>query len=132
MNSLIFRVASYVVLPLALALSLYLLWRGHNAPGGGFVAGLIAAAGVASYALPRNAQALRGLLPLDPLHILAWGVLIATLAGVPAWFGAQASMTHAWGYVGTLHLGTTLLFDIGVYLAVMGSIIAFLEFFLEP
>ena len=119
-------------MPIALALSLYLLWRGHNAPGGGFVAGLIAAAGVASYALPRNAQALRGLLPLDPLHILAWGVLIATLAGVPAWFGAQAYMTHAWGYVGTLHLGTTLLFDIGVYLAVMGSIIAFLEFFLEP
>ena len=67
MNSHILRVGSYVILPFALALSIYLLWRGHNEPGGGFVGGLIAAAGYATYILPRGYSALKKVLPFDTL-----------------------------------------------------------------
>ena len=59
MNPLILRVCGRLVLPVALAFSLFLLWRGHNEPGGGFVGGLMAAAGLAIYALPRGRAALR-------------------------------------------------------------------------
>ncbi|HLU14967.1 MAG TPA: MnhB domain-containing protein [Burkholderiaceae bacterium] len=131
MNSLILRVGSYVILPFALCLSLYLLWRGHNEPGGGFVGGLIAAAGYASYVLPRGYAALKRVLPVDCLHLMALGVGAAAISGVAGLLGGTAYLTHAWSSIGSLALGTALLFDIGVYLTVLGSILTFLGFFLE-
>lgn len=131
MNSMIFRMSSYVVLPFALVLSLYLLWRGHNEPGGGFVAGLIAAAGVASYALPRGHAALKRILPIDSLQLLAIGVAAALLSGIPGILAGNAFLTHQWTDLAGLAIGTALLFDIGVYLAVLGSITTFIGFFLE-
>ena len=131
MNSVIFRVGSSVVLPFALALSLYLLWRGHNEPGGGFIGGLIAAAGYACYALPRGHTALRQVLPIDSLQLLALGIGAALISGVAGLMGSGAYLTHAWTEMGGLALGTTLLFDIGVYLTVLGAILTFLSLFLE-
>lgn len=131
MNSVIFRVGSSVVLPFALALSLYLLWRGHNEPGGGFIGGLIAAAGYACYALPRGYTALRQVLPIDSLQLLALGIGAALISGVAGLMGSGAYLTHAWTEMGGLALGTTLLFDIGVYLTVLGAILTFLSLFLE-
>ncbi|MFC3340646.1 MnhB domain-containing protein [Paracandidimonas soli] len=131
MNSVVFKVGSSVVLPFALLLSLYLLWRGHNEPGGGFIGGLIAAAGYASYALPRGYAALKRVLPIDALQLLALGLGAALISGLPGLQGSLAYLTHAWTEVGTIALGTTLLFDIGVYLTVLGAILTFLSFFLE-
>lgn len=131
MNSIIFRVGSAVVLPFALALSLYLLWRGHNEPGGGFIGGLIAAAGYACYALPRGYTALRQVLPIDSLQLLALGLGAALVSGVAGLVGNTAYLTHVWTEIGGLALGTTLLFDIGVYLTVIGAILTFLSLFLE-
>ncbi|NYT23903.1 Na(+)/H(+) antiporter subunit B [Alcaligenaceae bacterium] len=131
MNSVIFRVGSCVILPFALLLSLYLLWRGHNEPGGGFIGGLIAAAGCASYALPRGYTALRKIVPIDSLQLLALGLGAALISGLPTLLGGQAYLTHAWGTIGGLALGTALLFDIGVYLTVLGAILTFLSLFLE-
>lgn len=131
MSSVIFRVGSSVVLPFALGLSLYLLWRGHNEPGGGFIGGLIAAAGYACYALPRNYTALRQVLPIDSLQLLALGLAAALVSGLAGLMGRNAYLTHAWMEIGNLALGTTLLFDIGVYLAVLGAILTFLSLFLE-
>ena len=131
MNSIILRVGSTVILPFALALSLYLLWRGHNEPGGGFIGGLIAAAGYASYALPRGYTALRQVLPIDSLQLLALGLGAALISGLPAFLGEHAYLTHAWTELAGTALGTTLLFDIGVYLTVLGAILTFLSLFLE-
>lgn len=131
MNSLILKVGSYVILPFALALSLYLLWRGHNEPGGGFVGGLIAAAGYATYVLPRGFSALKRVLPVDTLQLLSLGLGAAGISGIAGLAGDSAYLTHAWTDIGSIALGTALLFDIGVYLTVLGSILTFLGFFLE-
>lgn len=131
MNSLILRVGSYVILPFALCLSLYLLWRGHNEPGGGFVAGLIAAAGYTTYVLPRSYSALKKVLPFDCLQLLALGLGAAGISGIAGLMGGTAYLTHAWMDIGSVALGTALLFDIGVYLTVLGSILTFLSFFME-
>lgn len=131
MNSVIFRVGSAVILPFALALSLCLLWRGHNEPGGGFIGGLIAAAGYACYALPRGYTALRQVLPIDSLQLLALGLGAALVSGVAGLVRNTAYLTHVWTEIGGLALGTTLLFDIGVYLTVIGAILTFLSLFLE-
>lgn len=131
MNSLILKVGSYVILPFALCLSLYLLWRGHNEPGGGFVGGLIAAAGYTTYVLPRGYAALKKVLPVDCRHLLALGLASAGISGLAGLLNSSAYLTHAWVDVGSLALGTALLFDIGVYLTVLGSILTFLSFFLE-
>lgn len=131
MNSIIFKVGSTVVLPFALLLSLYLLWRGHNEPGGGFIGGLIAAAGYACYALPRGYASLRHVLPIDSLQLLALGLGAALISGLAGLMGNTAYLTHAWTEVAGIALGTTLLFDIGVYLTVLGAILTFLSLFLE-
>lgn len=131
MNSIIFRVGSHVILPFALGLSLYLLWRGHNEPGGGFIGGLIAAAGYACYALPRDYAALRRILPVDSIYLLGLGLGAALVSGLGGLFAGEAYLTHAWTMLGSLALGTTLLFDIGVYLTVLGAILTFLSLFLE-
>ena len=131
MSSIILRTGSSVILPFALALSLFLLWRGHNEPGGGFIGGLIAAAGYASYALPRGYTALRRVLPVDPLQLLALGLAAALISGIFGLMGGQAYLTHVWTDLGGIALGSTLLFDIGVYLTVIGAIMTFVGLFLE-
>jgi len=131
MSSIIFRVGSTVVLSFALLLSLYLLWRGHNEPGGGFIRGLIAAAGYTCYGLPRGNTALRRVLPIDPLHLLALGVGAALISGMFGLVKDSAYLTHAWAEVAGITLGTPLLFDAGVYLTVLGAILTFVELFLE-
>ncbi|AEC19763.1 monovalent cation/proton antiporter subunit, putative [Pusillimonas sp. T7-7] len=131
MNSIIFRVGSSVILPFALLLSLFLLWRGHNEPGGGFIGGLVAAAGYASYALPRGHTALRKVLPISPMLLLALGLSAALASGLAGLIGNAAYLTHAWIAIGGVAVGTTLLFDIGVYLTVLGAILTFLSLFLE-
>lgn len=131
MSSLIFRVCSTLILPFALLLSLYLLWRGHNEPGGGFVGGLVAAAGFASFALPRDQGALKRLLPIDSLQLMALGLAVALLSGLASLLAGGAYLTHVWTEIGGVAIGTALMFDIGVYLTVLGSIISFLRFFLE-
>lgn len=131
MNSIIFRVGSSVVLPFALLLSLFLLWRGHNDPGGGFIGGLIAAAGYACYALPRGKTALRQVLPIDSLQLLGLGLAAALVSGLFGLMDSAAFLTHAWTDLAGLAIGTTLLFDIGVYLTVIGAILTFLSLFLE-
>ena len=131
MNLLIFRVGSIVILPFALLLSLYLLWRGHNEPGGGFVGGLIAAAGYICYALPNGMVAFKRVLPLDTLYILALGLTCALLSGLFGLLANTAYLTHAWMEVAGIAVGIVLLFDVGVYLAVLGAVLTFFTLFLE-
>jgi multicomponent Na+:H+ antiporter subunit B len=128
MNSLILRTASHFLLPLLLIFSVFLLLRGHDEPGGGFIAGLVAAAAISLYLFSMGIKAARQVLWVDPRNLLGVGLTLAVLSGVPAIFHGQAFFTAQWWPVtlplfGTLKLSTPLLFDIGVYLVVVGSVL---------
>ncbi|MFA7664864.1 MAG: MnhB domain-containing protein [Burkholderiaceae bacterium] len=132
MNDLILRLAGRFLLPMALAFSLYLLWRGHNEPGGGFVGGLIGAAGFTVYGLPRGRSRLLAALRWPPAGIAGCGLLLALLSGIPGLLSGAPFLTHQWRiWEGGLALGTALVFDMGVYLAVLGSVCAFVSFYLD-
>ena len=75
MNSLILLTSSRIVLPVAMLFSVYVLLRGHNEPGGGFVGGLIAAAGIAVHGLPRGRNALLRLLKVSPKTLIGAGLV---------------------------------------------------------
>ena len=131
-TSLILHFASRLMLPIALVYSVYLLWRGHNEPGGGFVGGLIAAAGFTVYALPRGQVPLTTILLLPPLTIAGSGVLLALSSGLPSLLAGQPHLTHQWvTFSSGFALGTPLMFDLGVYLAVLGAVLTFLSHYLE-
>ncbi len=123
MDSLILRTGVRLLLPLMLLFSVFILWRGHNEPGGGFVGGLICAVGFALHALAFGVKAMRDMLKVDPRSILGTGLLVGILPGFLGAFSGEPYMTAQW--LGAL--GTPVLFDIGVYLVVVGAILAMVQ-----
>ena len=126
-RSLILVAASRVLMPLLLLYALFLLWRGHNAPGGGFVGGLVAASAFVLYSLTAGVDAGRQALRVDPLTLLSVGLGVALISGLPGLLAGGTFMTAVWGTgeFGDLQLtlGTPLLFDVGVFLAVLGVVL---------
>ncbi|WP_206030324.1 MnhB domain-containing protein [Roseomonas sp. AR75] len=126
--SLILRVSAPLLLWVPMAVSVYLLIRGHNAPGGGFVGGLVASAGLVFYAISRGQEAALRAMRLPPASWCGIGLLTALGSGLLAWLDPSAGyLTHRWWFPDisvTLPLGTALVFDIGVYLTVIGTITA--------
>ncbi len=131
MNSLIFAAFSRILFGVMLVVSVYVLYRGHNEPGGGFVGGLIAAAGFATLALARGVEVARATLRFEPMTVIGFGILAALLSGLPGLWLDGSFLTHQWLVLGNFHLGTTLLFDIGVYLVVLGGILSLILRFYE-
>ena len=124
-DSLILTVSSRYLLAFALPLSVFVLLRGHNEPGGGFIGGLIGAIGLGFHALVQGAGATRRLIRLDPIAIAGTGLLMALASGLPAVFlHAEPFLTQQW--LDGLPIGTALVFDIGVYLVVVGFALGFL------
>lgn len=109
-----------------LGAALWLLLRGHNAPGGGFVAALVAVAATAAHALVFGVAAARARLPFGPLSLSAFGLALAAASGLPALALGQAFLTHWWGELAmgalALKISTVLLFDLGVALCVWGAL----------
>jgi len=131
MPSLILRTAARYVFPLLLLVSVYLLLRGHHEPGGGFVGGLAAAAGYILYALAYDAAAARRLLRVDSRLILSSGLLLAACSTLPAMLVGKPCMTALWCTLRIpglprIELGTPLVFDVGVYLLVLGVTVTFI------
>ena len=125
-RALIAEVLLRLLYPLLLVASLWVLLRGHNAPGGGFVGGLMATAASAAWALTFSAGAARHRLPLAPARLATLGVGLAIGSGLPALLTGRPFLTHLWftlplGFT-ELPLSTVLLFDLGVYLAVWGTL----------
>lgn len=114
----------YAVILLA---SWWVLFRGHNEPGGGFIGGLVAVSASVLWAVANGSRAAAHRLPLrSPLKLAAAGVGLAAVSGLPAWWQGQAYLTHWWGElplgVTSWPVSTVLLFDIGVYLCVWGAL----------
>ena len=121
-NSPIFRTAARLLMPLLLLFSVFLLLRGHNEPGGGFVGGLVAAAAFALYAIAFGVQRARQALLVSPLTLLGAGLLIALLGGVPAVLRGEPFLSAVWAS-GPVPLGTPAVFDVGVFLVVAGVVL---------
>lgn len=122
-QSLILSTAALYILPLLLLFSFFLLLRGHNEPGGGFVGGLVAAAAFSLYALAFDVERTRKLLRAEPRNLIGVGLLISLASGLYSWVQGGAFMEAIWGkqvYPVLGKLGTPLFFDIGVYLVVLG------------
>jgi multicomponent Na+:H+ antiporter subunit B len=123
-RSLILERVARWLLPVATLFALYLLLRGHNQPGGGFIAGLVTGCAVVLQAMAFGARRTRRhLAPL--MRVAPWvGVTIALASGLVAVAVGQPFLTHYHQYVplgaNRVFLSTTLIFDIGVYLAVVG------------
>lgn len=124
MNSLILRTATRLLIPLLVLFSIFLLLRGHNEPGGGFVGGLVASAGFALHGFAFHEQLTREALFLDTRLFIGVGLLIAVGSAIFPMFFGLPFMTGLWNelLIGGLKidLGTPVFFDIGVYLAVIG------------
>lgn len=122
MNSVILTTAARIVTGLMLLFSVYLLLRGHNEPGGGFVGGLVAASALFLHAIANGVATTRRLLRADPRTIAIVGVAIAITAGLFAAATDRPFLSGAWIFPAGLPLGTPLLFDVGVYLVVFGAV----------
>lgn len=128
MRSLILLTALRYMMPLLFLFSQFLLFRGHNHPGGGFVGGLAASAALALYVIGYDARAARALLRVEPRHFIALGLLTAGSSGLFSLVSGYPFMTGKWATLdlpgfGELHLGTPVFFDIGVYLVVIGVVV---------
>ena len=121
-NSAIFRTAARLLMPLLLLFSVFLLFRGHNQPGGGFVGGLIAAAAFALYAIAFGVQQARQALLVRPMTLLGAGLLIALVSGLPSVLRGRPFLTALWAS-GPVAVGTPALFDVGVFLVVAGVVL---------
>lgn len=125
MGPLVLRIGVILLLPITLLFSIFLLMRGHNLPGGGFIGGLVASCAVLLHLLAYGAQHVRTFSPITFRSLLPLGLSISLLAGLMGLFSGQPFLTGIWvtiptpGY-GDLKLGTPVLFDIGVYLVVIG------------
>ncbi len=129
MGTLIFRTFAPGLAALMVMFSVFVLLRGHDEPGGGFIAGLIAASGFAIYSIANGVENLRRALYFRPMSIAAAGLLLSMLSGLPALLQGKPFLTGLWWFVDLaddvkLKLSTVLLFDIGVWLVVVGAIVA--------
>jgi len=125
MQTLIFRTAAPYISSLMLLFSIFVLLRGHNEPGGGFIGGLIGASAAAVYGIAYGVPAVRKALYFHPMAISGSGLLLAALSGVFSIFHNMPLLTGIWGSIEllgtTLDIATVITFDIGVYLVVLGS-----------
>lgn len=125
MISLILRTATNFLMTVILLFSIFLFVRGHNEPGGGFVAGLMAAGAFTLYTIAYDAASTRRALKVDPLTLISVGLLVAAASGLLSLLRHEPFLTGQWGnfnlpLLPPLKIGTPLLFDLGVYLTVVG------------
>jgi multicomponent K+:H+ antiporter subunit A len=130
LEPLMLRMAARVMLPLALVVAVYIFWRGHNEPGGGFIAGLVAAVALVMQYMALGQERAESLLHgMAGRRFTRWigiGLGIAWLTGVGAFVLGKAFLTSAHGHphlpwLGDIPLATAALFDLGVFITVVGS-----------
>jgi multicomponent Na+:H+ antiporter subunit B len=134
MKSLILSTATRFLMPLILLLSIFVFFRGHNEPGGGFIGGLLAATAFALLEKAEGLDAARRALRFRPQSIAAVGLGCALVSGVWGGIEYDTFLKGVWPFVtiddhGNKHglpIGSIPLFDFGVYLVVLGTVCAIL------
>ncbi len=131
-RSLILETTVAAIFPTALLFSLFLLFAGHNAPGGGFVGGLVAGASFVLRYAEGSAPEVRRSGPLSPQLLLGSGLALAVLTGAASWVGGHQFLESATVSIqvpalGSVKASSTLAFDMGVYLVVVGLVLSVLR-----
>ncbi|MAY42462.1 MULTISPECIES: monovalent cation/H+ antiporter subunit A [unclassified Neptuniibacter] len=130
-HPMMLEMVSQTLLPLALLVSVYIFLRGHNLPGGGFIAGLITSVAIIQQYIAHGVLWIKPRINIDYQWLIAGGILIATLTGIGSWFFEQPFLTTWFDYfklpwVGKFELASAMLFDLGVYLTVVGAVMLIL------
>jgi multicomponent Na+:H+ antiporter subunit B len=127
MTSLILQTAARLLEPIMLLVALFLLLSGHNKPGGGFAGGLTAATAFVLHVIAFDLRSARRMLVVSPQALIGVGLLLGMGSGLPALLAGDPYMDARWTSLhipdlGVIKLGTPLLFDIGVFLVVVGVV----------
>lgn len=130
-SPLFLRMLMQPLLPLALAVALYLLLRGHNQPGGGFVAGLVTGVALLAQSLAYGAEHAQARLPRSYPAMLALGLAMAAGIGMASGLFGRPFLTSAHGHLtlpllGDIELASAMVFDLGVYVVVVGAVLLIL------
>lgn len=128
----ILMVLSRILLPLALMVAVYIFLRGHNQPGGGFIAGLITSIALILQYVCSGSDWVERRLPVDYGNLSVIGVLVAALTGIGSWVFGYPFLTTTFGHihwpvVGEFELATAMIFDTGVFLTVVGATLLMLS-----
>lgn len=128
MRTLILRTVTPLLVSVMLLFSVYVLLRGHNEPGGGFIGGLIAVSAFAIQGIAFGVPEVRRAMQFNPMAISGFGLLMAAASGLFSLAMGVPFLTGFWTSPSlfgiTVDISTVLFFDIGVYLVVVGSITA--------
>lgn len=132
MNSLLLTTLARGLVGVLFVISLYILYRGHNEPGGGFIGGLVGAVAFALAAKGLGHEKALRMLKCEPRTLIACGLSIALMAGCFSAFMGHSVFTGEWFLIGGdasgeggFPISNILFFDIGVYLIVLGSTLSF-------
>jgi multicomponent K+:H+ antiporter subunit A len=133
-QSLVLTQITRFLLPLALMVSIYFFLRGHNAPGGGFIAGLITAIALILQYMASGIAWTQQQWRQKYHKVIAWGLFIAIFTGSGSWLFNHPFLTSAFGHfhlpaIGAFELATAMLFDLGVYFTVVGVVMLILATF---
>lgn len=131
MNSVILQIAQRYVRFLLLFFAVIALLRGHNHPGGGFIAGLLAGLSIVMKGFAYDIEQVRSQMKVSPPAFIGIGLVLIVVSTFPSMFSGSAFMTGVWTTIqlplgGEIKLGTPLLFDTGVFFAVIGVTLMFL------
>jgi multicomponent K+:H+ antiporter subunit A len=126
LNSVMLSVAARTLLPFAVLVSVYIFLRGHNLPGGGFIAGLITSVALVMQYMAGGLIATSAKLKMDFPKLIGSGVLIAGITGLGSFLFGAGFLTSTYGYpdlplIGKIPLASAAAFDLGVYLTVVGA-----------
>ncbi len=125
-HPLVLQLASRLILPLAILVSIFLFLRGHNQPGGGFIAGLVLSIALILMFVANGGAWVAQRMGTDFRGWIGWGLLVAGLTGVASWFLGSPFLTSTYDYpviwpFGAVPLASAAVFDLGVYLTVVGA-----------
>jgi multicomponent K+:H+ antiporter subunit A len=121
-------VVTRVLLPIALMAGVYILFRGHNLPGGGFIAGLVVAIAFLMQYMASGYAWAHSRARIDAQVLIGGGVLLAGLTGVGSWVFGRPFLTSTFGYfqiplIGEIELASAMVFDFGVFFTVVGAVL---------
>ena len=130
-HPLMMVVATRVMMPIAMVVGVYIFLRGHNQPGGGFVAGLVVAIALLMQYMASGFAWAQERQRIHYHTMIGWGVIIAGLTGAGAWLVGRPFLTSAYEYVKLplieqFGLASALFFDLGVFLTVLGAVMLML------
>jgi len=125
-HPMMLALVSQSLLPLALLISAYIFIRGHNLPGGGFIAGLVTAIALIQQYVAHGVAWMKQRMDFPYHYMIAIGLVLALLSGLGSWLFDRPFLTtwfdyFYWPVVGKFELASAMVFDLGVYFTVIGA-----------